>query len=99
MFCRDCVHWDRAGYYTIGREHEGIGECRMTRSSNGEPMHPESLAVAQDKESYSATPQPHKCGLPSLHRCAGSHARRHSRTSLEGLNLKASWPKHPSAFG
>jgi predicted ATP-dependent serine protease len=48
--CQTCKHWNG---FTESYMRQGWGQCEMTSSESGEGS-PESLAVAQDYESYAA---------------------------------------------
>lgn len=52
--CKTCKHWDKAPSPpdTFGKPARGY--CKLSESSNGYADVPNSLAVAQDGESYRA---------------------------------------------
>lgn len=47
--CETCRHWCRPSEWS-----KGWGACDLATSSNGEPLHPQSLTVAYDAEGYEA---------------------------------------------
>lgn len=54
MHCRDCKFWDKEDVFVTNETHSQFGECKITRSDDGEPGEAATLAFARDTEAYHA---------------------------------------------
>ena len=55
--CRDCRHWEEPSRRQFGfgaDSYPEFGICPLMESDDGRPAHPDTLAHAQDMESYNA---------------------------------------------